>query len=138
MSQKLSVSMVRKTIIDSGFAFAVWVICGALIGIGKQLMSMDATLIMHAISAPIGAAILSWIYHHKFGYTSPIVTATIFVGTALVLDFFVVAILIERNFGMFTSLLGVWIPQALIFLITWLTGASVLRTGAGIRRLQEH
>ena len=93
-----------------------------LIGVGRQFLSMDATLIVHAVGAPIGAAALSWAYFRKFGYTSPFVTAGIFVATALVLDVVIVALLIEQSFEMFTSILGVWIPQALIFSATWLTG----------------
>jgi len=38
---------------------------------------------------------------------------------------FVVAVLINRSFEMFTSLLGTWIPFALIFLSTYLTGLAV-------------
>ena len=38
------------------------------------------------------------------------------------MPFFVVALLINRSFEMFASLLGTWIPFALIFLSTYLTG----------------
>jgi len=38
------------------------------------------------------------------------------------MDVFLVALLIERSFEMFTSLLGTWIPWALIFTSTYLTG----------------
>jgi len=112
-----------KWLVAAGFACAVWAFCGALMGIGRQLMSMDATLVVHAIGAPIGAASFAWIYFNAFGSTSPLVTAAIFVGTALVLDVFIVALLIERSFAMFASPLGVWIPLALIFASTWVTGA---------------
>lgn len=114
--------MLAQAAIVLGFAVAVWAFCGALVGIGRQFMSMDATLIVHAIGAPIGAAVLSWIYFHYFGYTGPLQTAAVFVATALVLDVFVVALLIEKSFDMFKSAIGVWIPQALIFAATYLTG----------------
>jgi hypothetical protein len=35
---------------------------------------------------------------------------------------FVVALLVEKSFDMFRSVLGTWLPFALIFLATWLTG----------------
>jgi hypothetical protein len=41
------------------------------------------------------------------------------------MDFFVVAILIQRSLEMFASVLGTWIPVALIFLSTYLTGLYV-------------
>ena len=49
----------KKIVIVIGFSVAVWAFCGALVGIGRQYMSMDATLIVHAIGAPIGAAFFS-------------------------------------------------------------------------------
>jgi hypothetical protein len=42
-------------------------------------------------------------------------TALIFVGFVIVVDFFVVALLINKSLDMFASLLGTWIPFALIF-----------------------
>jgi hypothetical protein len=39
------------------------------------------------------------------------------------MDVFVVALLIERSFQMFASLLGTWIPFALIFLSSWAAGS---------------
>ncbi len=114
--------MVKKTAIILGFAFAVWAFCGALIGIGRQFMDMDMTLIVHAIGAPLGAAFFSWIYYRYFGFTTPLATAAIFVAASLALDVFVVALLIEKSFAMFSSVIGVWIPQMLIFAATYLTG----------------
>ena len=86
--------MLRKSAIVLGFAFAIWAFCGALIGVGRQLMSLDATLIVHAVGAPIGAALFSWIYFRRYGFTGPLATAVLFVAIALALDFFVVALLI--------------------------------------------
>jgi hypothetical protein len=118
-------AMWAKAAVIVGFGLAVWAFCGALIGVGRQFMSMEATLVVHAIGAPLGAAFFSWLFHRKFGYTRPIVTAAAFVTIALALDVFVVALMIEGNFGMFTSAIGVWIPQVLIFLAAWLTGNLV-------------
>ncbi|MDH3236683.1 MAG: hypothetical protein OEQ29_24465 [Alphaproteobacteria bacterium] len=117
--------MLKKTVIVLGFACAVWAFCGALVGIGRQFLSMDSTLILHAIGAPIGAAFFSSLYFRNYNFTSPLVTGAVFVGVALALDFFVVALLIEKSFGMFASVLGVWIPQALIFSASYLTGRSI-------------
>lgn len=123
-------NMVKKALVVLGFACAVWAFCGALVGIGRQIMSMDMTLIIHAIGAPVGAFLLGRIYFQNFAYTSPLATAAIFVSTALILDLFIVAMLIERSFDMFRSVLGVWFPQMLIFLATWFSGRAVMRSSA--------
>ncbi len=43
----------------------------------------------------------------------------------MAIDFFGVALLIYRSLAMFTSLLGTWLPFALIFAATYLTGVWV-------------
>jgi len=106
-------------------AFIIWVLCFATIGIGMAVTSLENALIAHAIAAPIITAGVSLVYFRKFNYTSPIKTAAIFIAFVILMDFFVVAILINRSFEMFTSLLGTWIPFALIFLSTYLTGLLV-------------
>lgn len=98
-----------------GFAVLLWAYCGGLIALGRSFMSMDATLVLHAIGAPIGAAVSAWLYHRWFGQYGPLVTASAFLGVALFLDVFVVALLIEGSFQMFASPIGTWIPLALIF-----------------------
>ena len=83
---------------------------------------MQSTLIIHAIGAPIGFALISFIYFKRFAFTSPLQTALLFIGVVIVMDVFVVALLIEKNFAMLASPLGTWLPLALIFSITYLTG----------------
>lgn len=41
-------------------ALAGWAYCGMLIGVGQRFLSMDATLVVHAVGAPIGFALLSF------------------------------------------------------------------------------
>lgn len=86
------------------------------------ITTLDNTLVIHAIGAPIFFAVISLIYFRKFNYTTPLQTAVIFIAFVIAMDFFVVALLINRSFEMFTSLLGTWIPFALIFTSTVLTG----------------
>jgi hypothetical protein len=49
------------------------------------------------------------------------------------MDFFIVAMLINKSFEMFTSLLGTWIPFALIFISTYLTGNVIVQRASNIR-----
>jgi hypothetical protein len=57
-------------------------------GIGPQLTNMKTALIVQLILGPIGFGLLSVFYHKKFGYTRPIVTATIFLLFVVGMDFF--------------------------------------------------
>lgn len=118
---------VRKTVIVLSFAFIGWMLCAATMGVGMSVTSMNNALIIHAILAPIFFAIVSYIYFIRFNYTSPITTATIFIAFVVIMDFFVVALVINRSLDMFTSLIGTWIPFLLIFFSTFFTGLFVQR-----------
>ena len=102
-------------------AFVGWAFCSAIMGVGQQMFSLQTTLIIHAIGGPLGFAAISFNYFRKYGYTSPLQTAIIFIGFVIVVDFFLVALVIEKSFAMFLSPLGTWIPFILIFFITLLT-----------------
>jgi len=112
----------RKILLILIHAFVGWALCAATMGIGMAVTTIETTLIFHAIGAPIFFGIVSWIYFHKFNYTNPLQTALIFIGFVVAMDFFVVALLINKSLEMFTSPLGTWIPFALIFVSTYLTG----------------
>ncbi len=94
-------------------------------GIGIAVTSIQTTLILHAIGAPFIFGAIASIYFRKFAFTTPLQTAIAFTLFVIFMDFFVVALLIEKSFDMFTSVLGTWIPFALIFTSTWLTGLLV-------------
>ena len=106
-------------------AFIGWALCGATMGIGMATTSMRNTLIVHAVGAPIFFIAVSLVYFNYFNYTAPLQTALIFVGFVIVVDFFLVALLINKSLDMFRSPLGTWIPFALIFISTYLTGILV-------------
>jgi len=109
-------------------AFVGWALCFATIGIGRAVTSMGTTLVIHAILAPLFFALVSWNYFRRFNYTTPLQIALIFVGFVISLDFFLVALVINPGLEMFTSLLGTWIPFALIFVSTYLTGWYTLKS----------
>jgi hypothetical protein len=116
-------SKLVKCAIILGHALIGWIYCGALIGIGRQFMSMQATLVIHAIGAPLGFIAISHLYFKRFAFTSPVQTAFLFLMVVIAMDIFVVAMLIEKSFAMFASTLGTWLPLTLIFVATYLTGA---------------
>jgi hypothetical protein len=119
--------MLKRTIIILIHAFIGWALCGAIMMVGRKIISTENTLIIHAIAVPIIFAIISFIYFNLFRYTTPLQTAFIFFCFIMFMDIFVVALLIEKSFEMFKSILGLWIPVALIFISTYLTGFLIKR-----------
>lgn len=108
-------------------AFVGWALCAATMGIGMATLPLQSALIAHAIGAPVYFAIVSLFYFKRFNYTSPLQTALIFTAFVMAVDFFVVALLIYGSLEMFRGLLGTWIPFALIFASTYLTGLYSVR-----------
>ena len=104
------------------FAFIGWMLCFAVIGIGRKVTTMDKTLIAHAIAAPLIFVGLSLVYFTFFNFTTPLETALIFTVFIILMDFIVVALIIEKSYDMFKSLIGTWVPFILIFITTYLTG----------------
>ena len=107
-------------------ALVVWMLCGVLMFSGMSLFSLGYALVIHAIGAPIIAGLVAWFYFKQFHYTTPLVTAFLFVGIVILMDVFIVALLVEQSFAMFASFIGPWLPFALIFVATCLTGHYVV------------
>jgi hypothetical protein len=89
--------------------------------LGPQTILHQA-LIVNAIAAPLIFVAVSWVYFCWFGTTSPLMTAVTFTAAVILLDALIIAPVVERGFAMFRSILGTWLPFALIFLATWATG----------------
>lgn len=113
----------RNMLAILALALLGWGLCGAVMFAGMPLFGLRTTLVIHAIAAPVIFSAISWFYFARLGYTSPSATAAIFTFTVIFLDFFLVALLINRSLDMFRSALGTWIPFGLIFLSTYLTGS---------------
>jgi len=115
-------SSIRRSVIMLAFAVLGWAMCGAIIGIGRHVTTMQATLIIHAIGAPLLFAALAWVHHTWIGGFSPLRLAGYFLGIVMGLDFFIVAPFMERSYAMFSSVLGTWIPFLSLFIAAWLSG----------------
>lgn len=118
----------NQGIVIASLGFIGWLLCGAAMGIGLSITTIENTLILHAIAAPIIFIGISWLYFTKFNYTRALTTAVIFIGIVILLDFFIVAMVINRSFDMFYSPMGTWIPFILIFGSTYLTGFYITRS----------
>lgn len=128
-TERCATSRVRQLAIAIGFGVIGWALCGAVIWIGSQVASMNTTLIVHAAAVPVIFGSLSLLCFKKFGATSPLQIAIVFLVVVIALDVFVVSLLIEGHFDMFRSVIGTWVPFALIFLASYVCGA-LAKSGA--------
>ncbi len=117
----------RQILIIFIHAFIGWALCAATMMVGMAIMSIDSAMLVHAIAAPIIFTLISLVYFTRYNYTSPLATALIFVSFVVLVDFFLVALVINRSLEMFTSPLGTWIPFGLIFLSTYIMGYFITR-----------
>jgi len=85
--------------------------------------SLTAATVFHAIAAPLIFAAVAKHYFGARGARGALPVALAFTAIVAALDLAVVAALIQRSFAMFSSTAGTWLPLALIFLVTWATGA---------------
>jgi len=105
-----------------------WALCGAIMFIGMSVLDIKTTLIIHAIGAPLIFFLIGRFYFRRFNDASPFRTAVWFLLIVVFMDFFLVALVINKSLEMFRSPLGTWIPFALIFLSTYLAGLTVHRS----------
>lgn len=118
---------VKESLILIVHAITIYFVCFAVMGVGMSMLPIDTALIVHAAAAPFVSAIFSFIYYKRFDYSSPLLTATVIVSTVILLDFFLTATIILRDYSMFYSPIGTWIPFALIFSGAFLVGYYLKR-----------
>jgi hypothetical protein len=103
-------------------AVSVWSLCGAVMGVGRQLWSTKTAIAIHLPAAPIFAFVVAATHRWLFPEFDPLSRAIVMIGVVVLLDAAVVAPLMERSFEMFRSVIGTWLPFALIFLAAWIAG----------------
>ncbi len=108
-----------------------WAICGATVAVGRLVVSMQTTLIVHAVVAPLAFGLLTWHHFSDSPGSSPRSVALSMAGIVVGLDALFVAPVLERSYEMFRSVLGTWIPFGSILAASYLAG----RMSAGRRRL---
>ena len=115
----------KRPILLIALGLVGWAICGATILVGRQLVSMDTTLVVHAIVAPLVFGLLTSQYFRRFPVSSPAAIAFALLGVVIGMDLFVVAPLFERSYDMFQSIIGTWIPFASIAAASYLVGRAM-------------
>jgi hypothetical protein len=119
----------RHAAVVVGLGLFGWALCAATMGFGMALLGLQTALAVHALAAPVFFSAISFVYFKRLAYTTPIVTACAFLGVVIFMDVFVVAMLVQHSFAMFGSFVGTWLPFALIFSSTLLTGFYVVGRG---------
>ncbi len=118
-------AFIRSMAITKLHALVGWALCGAVMFVGRAVTTPDNALIAHLVAAPIIFWAVSSFYFRRFDFFSALEVAAIFLGVVVFLDLVIVALLVEKSLDMFTSPVGTWIPFALIFIATYLTGRRV-------------
>ena len=56
-----------------------WALCGAIMFVGMSVTTLEITLIVHAIGAPVIFSAISWFTFAKLRYTTPLFTAVVLI-----------------------------------------------------------
>ncbi len=99
-----------------------WAFCAAAMGALSWAMSVGVALLVHLFVAPIVFLFVARRYFRYRGAREPLPVAAAFTATTALLDLVVVAGAIQRDTAMLRSVLGFWLPLALIFAVTYLVG----------------
>ncbi len=99
-----------------------WALCGALMAGLLQIAPTGIAVAIHAVAAPLLFAVVALHYFRAYGARDPLPVALAFTEIVVALDAAIVAELVLRDFSMFQSFAGTWLPFLLIFLATWVTG----------------
>ncbi|HXZ17830.1 MAG TPA: hypothetical protein VEH77_18040 [Roseiarcus sp.] len=103
-------------------ALALWGACGVVIGIGRKLWSIETTLRVHLVAAPILAFLAATAHRAVAPEFDPLGRAVAMTILVMLLDALVVAPFFERSFAMFRSVIGTWLPFAAMFAASWAAG----------------
>lgn len=101
------------------YGFVGWALCGMVMYLGLAFFSETVALVLHALLVPVIFGRLTLRYLKYREAPKPLALALVFTLTVIFLDAVLVAPVFEGSYAMFGSLLGTWIPFALIFFTTW-------------------
>jgi hypothetical protein len=101
---------VKAVLLLSLSAFVVWLACGLTMAFGRSAFGLETALRIHAIAAPVFAALVSLAYFARFPAVTPLVAAAFVTAFIIVLDAALVAPVFEKSYAMFSSVLETWLP----------------------------
>jgi menaquinone-dependent protoporphyrinogen oxidase len=105
-----------------GYALTGWALCAVSMAALLHLVSLGLALALHAIAAPLVFTAIARRYFRARGARDPLPTAVTWAASVALLDLVVVAGIVQGSLEMFKSIVGTWLPFALIFVASWATG----------------
>jgi menaquinone-dependent protoporphyrinogen oxidase len=105
------------------YGFVGWALCAALMAVLLQTVSTPAAIAIHAVAVPLIFTGIAIGYFRARGARDPLPTAIAFTAIVAALD--TVAGLVLRDFAIFSSFAGTWLPFGLVYLATWVTGLTI-------------
>ena len=110
-----------------GLALVLWAACGGVIALGRKLWSIDTTLRVHLVAAPVLAFLVAVMHKELAPAFDPLLRAAAITIIVILLDALLVAPLFERSYAMFRSVIGTWLPFVAIFAACWAAGVLAAR-----------
>jgi hypothetical protein len=105
-----------------GLALLLWVACGTVMAVGRRLWGLDAALKVHLAAAPITAFLVAAAHVLIAPGFGSLLRAMAITALVVVLDALIVAPILEHSYAMFRSVIGTWLPFALIFFASLAAG----------------
>ncbi len=106
-------------------ATAAWTACALTMAASTTLVSTDSALVIHALFTLVWFALAAGLYRRGHRWPGPNAIALTNLATVVVLDV-AVAGLVHRSLEMFDSVMGTWLPYALVFAGSWAAARAVL------------
>jgi hypothetical protein len=122
--------MKKSPVVFLVHAFIGWLLCAAVMGVGMSILPLQNALLVHLFAAPLIFALVSLSFYKKAPSSPPILVAAGFTAFVMAMDFILVAWIIQKSFAMFGSFMGTWMPFAMIFVSSLMTGRSMKKSGS--------
>ena len=115
-------SNVVPSVVLSLCAFVGWSLRLMTIGVGADFTTYTTALLLQSALVVVIFSAIGFLYSSASGTVSPRNAALAMLGAVVGFDFFLIAVLVNRDLAIYARPLATWIPYALIGLSTWLGG----------------
>jgi len=103
-------------------AFVGWALRLIAIGVGADYTAYSLALLMQAVAVVVIFCGIGWLHAAASDRVTPPNAAMAMLGAVVGFDFFLIAILVNRDLAIYASPLATWVPYVLIGLSAWLGG----------------
>jgi len=100
----------------------LWGVCGGVYAVGREVWPAEMPEAVRLVVAPAVASVVTVAHKLVAPDLNALFRAAVLTLLVAALDALVLAPAVDRNYAMFRSALGSWLPIAAIFLASWITG----------------